>query len=79
MQVVPVVPPAMADAVSRGSEILANLAAGTPWATVARDVGQSFNPDLTAQGLRQQVLEDIEMLVDEVATWIQACLTSNRN
>ncbi|KAI5065953.1 hypothetical protein GOP47_0018577 [Adiantum capillus-veneris] len=65
-QVLPVVPPAMADAVSRGSEILANLAAGTPWASVARDVGQSLNTDLTAQGVRQQITEDIEELVDEV-------------
>ncbi|MCO5554038.1 hypothetical protein L7F22_007564 [Adiantum nelumboides] len=78
-QVVPVVPPAMADAVSKGSEILANLAAGTPWASVARDVGQSLNTDLTAQRLRQQIIEDIKELVDEVATWIQASMTSRRN
>lgn len=78
-QVVPVVPPAMADAVSKGGEILANLAAGTPWATMARDVGQSFGTDLTAQGLRQQILEDIEMLVEEVATWMQASLKSGQN
>ncbi|KAH7293130.1 hypothetical protein KP509_28G013200 [Ceratopteris richardii] len=78
-QVVPVVPSAMADAVSRGSEILANLAAGTPWASVARDVGQSFNSDMSSQGLRQQIIDDIEELVDEVATWIEAAMSKMRN
>lgn len=73
-QVLPVIPPGMADAVSRGSEILASLAAGTPWANVARDVGESFGTDLTSQGLRQQILEDIELLVEEVATWMLAYL-----
>ena len=74
MKVLPVVPPPMADAVSRGSEILASLAAGTPWETVAKDVGQSFTGDVTASGLRQQIIEDIETLVDEVASWMKACI-----
>ncbi|KAK8717180.1 hypothetical protein V6N13_044457 [Hibiscus sabdariffa] len=36
-QALPDVPPAMADAVNRGSELLANLSAGTPWETVAKE------------------------------------------
>ncbi|KAK4836355.1 hypothetical protein QYF36_021911 [Acer negundo] len=35
-QALPDVPPAMADAVNRGSEMLANLTMGTPWETVAK-------------------------------------------
>nr|CAE75962.1 OJ000315_02.20 [Oryza sativa Japonica Group] len=38
-QVLPDVPPAMADAVNRGGELLTNLATGTPWEAVAKEVG----------------------------------------
>lgn len=66
-QVLPEVPPPMADAVTRGGEILTNLTAGTPWETVAKEVNTSLGADT---GLRQQIIQDIDQLVDEIATWI---------
>uniref|UniRef100_A0A0D6R4U2 DUF1350 domain-containing protein n=1 Tax=Araucaria cunninghamii TaxID=56994 RepID=A0A0D6R4U2_ARACU len=65
--VFPEVPSPMADAVTRGGELLANLAAGTPWETVAKEVGTTLSVDT---GLRQQIIQDIDHLVDEISTWM---------
>ncbi|XP_014505831.1 uncharacterized protein LOC106765658 [Vigna radiata var. radiata] len=67
-QALPDVPPAMADAVNRGSELLSNLAVGTPWETVAKEVGNSLGMD--SRVLRAEVSKDMDMLVDVIATWI---------
>ncbi|KAG8365737.1 hypothetical protein BUALT_Bualt17G0003000 [Buddleja alternifolia] len=58
-QILPDVPPAMADAVNRGGELLASLTAGTPWEAVAKEV--SFRPENS---------KEIDVLVDVIATWI---------
>ncbi|KAH9328915.1 hypothetical protein KI387_001023, partial [Taxus chinensis] len=68
-QVLPDVPPPMADVVTRGGEILANLAAGTPWESVAKEVNTSLGVDM---GLRKQILQDIDQLVDEITTWMMS-------
>lgn len=68
MQALPDVPPAMADAVNRGSEILANLTVGTPWETVAKEVGNSLGVD--SKILRAEISKDIGLLVDVVVSWI---------
>jgi hypothetical protein len=65
----------VADAVSRGSEIFANLATGTPWESVAKDVSQTLSGEVIAPGVRQQIIEDIEALVDEVVSWMEACIS----
>lgn len=67
----PDVPPAMADAVNRGGELLANLTAGTPWEAVAKEVGNTLGTDSGI--LRAQISKDVNMLVDVIASW----MTSN--
>ncbi|RDY03996.1 hypothetical protein CR513_12334, partial [Mucuna pruriens] len=67
-QALPDVPPAMADAVNRGSELLSNLTVGTPWETVAKEVGNSLGMDSGV--LRAEVSKDMDMLVDVIASWI---------
>ncbi|PIN13980.1 hypothetical protein CDL12_13398 [Handroanthus impetiginosus] len=67
-QVLPDVPPAMADAVNRGGEFLANLTAGTPWEAVAKEVGTTFSADSSI--FRAQNPKDIELLVDVITSWI---------
>ncbi|GAB2275668.1 hypothetical protein Dimus_010424 [Dionaea muscipula] len=67
-QGLPDVPPAVADAVNRGSEILANLTVGTPWESVARDVGSTFGLD--SRVLRTQNLKDLNNLVDVITSWM---------
>lgn len=61
---------AMADVVTRGGEILANIAMGTPCETVAKDVGISIGTDTRAWGLREQIIQDIDKLVDEIKIWV---------
>ncbi|XP_050372727.1 uncharacterized protein LOC126790511 [Argentina anserina] len=68
-QAIPDVPPAMADAVNRGSEMLANLSVGTPWESVAKEVGNSLGVDST-KILRAEVSKDLDLLVDVVASWM---------
>ncbi|XP_073001284.1 uncharacterized protein [Typha latifolia] len=70
-QILPDVPPAMADAVNRGGELLANLTAGTPWEAVAKEVGNTLGTDSGI--LRAQISKDVNMLVDVIASW----MTSN--
>ncbi|KAK1259481.1 hypothetical protein QJS04_geneDACA021485 [Acorus gramineus] len=67
-QVIPDVPPAMADAVNRGGELLANMTVGTPWEAVAKEVGNTLGPDRGI--LRAQASKDVDMLVDVVASWM---------
>ncbi|XP_048557270.1 uncharacterized protein LOC125538002 [Triticum urartu] len=67
-QVLPDVPPGMADAVSRGGELLANLTTGTPWEAVAKEVGTTFGTDSGV--LRTQVPEDVNALVDVIVSWV---------
>jgi hypothetical protein len=70
-QLLPDVPPAMADAVNRGGELLANLTAGTPWEAVAKEVGSTFGTADTGV-LRAQISKDVNSLVDVIATWMAA-------
>ncbi|KAG8649479.1 uncharacterized protein LOC110621745 [Manihot esculenta] len=67
-QVLPDVPPAMADAVNRGSEFLANLTVGTPWETVAKEVGNTIGAD--SRILRAEVSKDINLLVEVITSWM---------
>ncbi|KAJ9180505.1 hypothetical protein P3X46_008737 [Hevea brasiliensis] len=67
-QVLPDVPPAMADAVNRGSEFLANLTVGTPWETVAKEVGNTIGGD--SRILRAEASKDIDRLVEVITSWM---------
>ncbi|XP_020591533.1 uncharacterized protein LOC110032294 [Phalaenopsis equestris] len=69
-QVLPDVPPAMADVVNRGGELLANLTAGTPWESVAKEVSNTLGPN--SRILRTQISKDIENLVDVIASWMSS-------
>ncbi|KAJ1696968.1 hypothetical protein LUZ63_005480 [Rhynchospora breviuscula] len=71
-QLLPDVPPAMADAVNRGGELLANLTAGTPWETVAREVGNTLGTTDTGGVLRAQISKDVNSLVDVIDSWMAA-------
>ncbi|KAF9689066.1 hypothetical protein SADUNF_Sadunf01G0053100 [Salix dunnii] len=66
-QAFPDVPPAMADAVNQGSELFANLTAGTPWEKVAKEVGSSLGAD--SRILRAQESKDLDHLVDVIISW----------
>lgn len=63
-QALPDVPPAMVDAVNRGSVLLANLTSGTPWETVARDVSSTLGMD------SRFVAKDLDHLVDVISSWM---------
>ncbi|KAH7663948.1 alpha/beta-Hydrolases protein [Dioscorea alata] len=67
-QILPDVPPAMADAVNRGGEILANLTVGTPWESVAKEVGNTFGSNSGI--LRAQISKEVNNLVDEIVSWM---------
>ncbi|KAI4343471.1 hypothetical protein L6164_010815 [Bauhinia variegata] len=67
-QALPDVPPAMADAVNRGSELLTNLTVGTPWETVAKEVGNTIGMDSGV--LRANTSKDMDLLVDVISSWI---------
>ncbi|XP_031500291.1 uncharacterized protein LOC116264296 [Nymphaea colorata] len=67
-QVLPDIPPAMADAVNRGGELLANLTIGTPWETIGREVGSTLGAD--SRDLRTQMTKDVDLLVDVIASWM---------
>ncbi|XP_021773834.1 uncharacterized protein LOC110737795 [Chenopodium quinoa] len=69
-QALPDVPPAMADAVNRGSELLSNLIAGTPWETVAKDVSTSLGVE--SQILRAETSKDLEHLIDVLNFWMSS-------
>ncbi|KAF3594207.1 hypothetical protein DY000_02025590 [Brassica cretica] len=67
-QALPDVPPAMADAVNRGSEFLANMAVGTPWESVAKEVGGTLGMD--SKILRAYTSKDLAQLVDAITSWM---------
>lgn len=69
-QVLPDVPPAMADAVNRGGEFLANLTAGTPWEAMAKEVSNTFGTESRMFSAGNQ--KDVDMLVDVITTWISS-------
>ena len=68
LQVFPDVPPAMADAVNRGGELLVNLTAGTPWEAVAKEVGNSLGVDSGI--VRAQISKHVNMVVDVITSWM---------
>ncbi|WJX87600.1 hypothetical protein P8452_69771 [Trifolium repens] len=68
-QALPDVPPAMANAVNRGSALLSNLTVGTPWESVAKEVGNTLGMDST-NILRGQVSKEMDVLVDVISSWI---------
>ncbi|KAG8474817.1 hypothetical protein CXB51_031501 [Gossypium anomalum] len=67
-QALPDVPPAMADAVNRGSEFLANLSVGTPWETVAKEVSNTLGVDSPV--VRAEISKDVDILVDVIISWM---------
>ncbi|KAG6506806.1 hypothetical protein ZIOFF_032136 [Zingiber officinale] len=67
-QILPDIPPAMADAVNRGGEILSNLTVGTPWEAVAREVSNTLGTDSGI--VRAQVSKDVDKLVDTISSWM---------
>ncbi|GAV86900.1 DUF1350 domain-containing protein [Cephalotus follicularis] len=67
-QAFPDVPPAMADAVNRGSELIANLTVGTPWETVAKEVNETLGID--SKILRAEASKDLDVLVDVITSWM---------
>ncbi|KAF8408754.1 hypothetical protein HHK36_004822 [Tetracentron sinense] len=69
-KVLPDVPPAMANAVNRGGEFLANLTVGTPWETAAREVGNTLGVDSGI--LRANISKDVDLLVDMITSWISS-------
>ncbi|MCL7029991.1 hypothetical protein MKW94_009604 [Papaver nudicaule] len=71
-QVIPDVPPAMADAVNRGSELFANLTMGTPWETVGKEMSSTLGGD--SKILRAQISKDVDLLVDVMTSWIDSNL-----
>ena len=68
LQGFPDVPPAMADAVNRGSELFTSLTVGTPWETVAKEVSNTIGVD--SRILRADMSKDMDLLVDVVTTWM---------
>ncbi|KAG7536969.1 Alpha/Beta hydrolase fold [Arabidopsis suecica] len=67
-QALPDVPPGMAEAVNRGSEFLANIAVGTPWESMAKEVGGSLGMD--SKILRADMSKDLAQLVDAITSWM---------
>ncbi|KAK6942050.1 Protein of unknown function DUF1350 [Dillenia turbinata] len=67
-QALPDVPPAMADAVNRGSELFQNLTTGTPWETVAREVGNTIGAN--SRILRAESSKDLDLLVNVITSWV---------
>ena len=75
LQALPDVPPAMADAVNRGGELLSNLISGTPWEAVAKDFSTSLGMD--SQILRAESSRDLDHLVDVVFSWMSSSNGTN--
>ncbi|KAK4784659.1 hypothetical protein SAY86_019027 [Trapa natans] len=67
-QALPDVPPAMVDALNRGSQFIANLTAGTPWESVAKEMGSSFGDD--SRVIRKDTSKDLHLLVDVITSWM---------
>lgn len=58
----------MADAVNQGGKLLANLTVGTPWETVAKEVGNTLTPD--SRILRADISKEVDQLVDVITSWM---------
>lgn len=67
-QVVPNVPPTVANVVNRGGELLSNLTAGTPWEAVAKEVGSTLGAN--SGSLQAQITKDVDMLADVITSWM---------
>ncbi|TYH00760.1 hypothetical protein ES288_A09G004200v1 [Gossypium darwinii] len=67
-QALPDVPPAMADAVNRGGELLVNLSAGTPWETVAKEVSNTLGVESSI--IRAEISKDMNNLVEVITSWM---------
>jgi hypothetical protein len=68
-QAIPDVPPAMAEAVNRGSEFLANIAVGTPWEAMAKEVGGTLG-GMDSKILRPDMSKDLAVLIDAITSWM---------
>ncbi|TYJ16730.1 hypothetical protein E1A91_A09G003000v1 [Gossypium mustelinum] len=68
MLALPDVPPAMADAVNRGGELLVNLSAGTPWETVAKEVSNTLGVESSI--IRAEISKDMNNLVEVITSWM---------
>ncbi|MBA0576042.1 hypothetical protein Golob_025018 [Gossypium lobatum] len=67
-QALPDVPPAMADAVNRGGELLVNLSAGTPWETVAKEVSNTLGVESSI--IRAEISKDMNNLAEVITSWM---------
>ncbi|CAH9112763.1 unnamed protein product [Cuscuta europaea] len=68
-QALPDVPPAMTNAVNKSGELLANLTAGTPWETLAKEVGNALASG-DSNVLRPEIPKDLDMLIDALVSWM---------
>ncbi|KAK9103973.1 hypothetical protein Scep_020817 [Stephania cephalantha] len=67
-QVLPDIPPPMADAVNRGGELFVNLTVGTPWETVSKELGSTLGGD---SGIfRAKISKEFDQLVDVIVSWM---------
>eukprot|EP00850_Spirogloea_muscicola_P011816 SM000074S21726 [mRNA] locus=s74:606223:608057:- [translate_table: standard] len=64
------IPQGVMDVVSQGGQLFQSLATGTPLADFARSVNQSIGVPADPQRFRQEVTDDVEQLVDELAIWM---------
>lgn len=68
LQVFPELPDELTSTLNRGTEMFSSIAAGTPWA----DLAKGFGTNPAAQRLRSETIANIESLVDEIAIWVSA-------
>ncbi|XP_039031868.1 uncharacterized protein LOC120166708 [Hibiscus syriacus] len=68
LQVLPAVPPLIADAVTRGSELLANLSAGTRWESVVEEVDNTLG--IESSIIRAETLKHMDILVEVITSWM---------
>ncbi|KAL6003668.1 hypothetical protein ACLOJK_023902 [Asimina triloba] len=66
------VPPAVADAINQGGELLSNLTMGTPLETMAKDVSSTLGTSSMVGW--SQISKDFDLLVDAVASWMKLTL-----
>lgn len=59
----------MTDAVNRSGELLANLTAGTPWESVAKEVGNTLG-NVDSILLSSGNSKDLDQLVETITSWM---------
>lgn len=59
----------MTDAVNRSGELLANLTAGTPWESVAKEVGNTLG-NVDSILLSSGNSKDLDLLVETITSWM---------